>query len=536
MDAETFDKAVDKLASQGAAAINIEGNVRGTGSTTWRKGYDEQVNLRRTQIDRMVQFAEAQQCRMTALIRHFGDTADGTRPCGHCDICAPSATAAQSYRQPDAEDMRQLAAILRALDGQSRSTGKLHTELAAGALRGTQAAKDRKAFDALLDSLSRSGLITLNVEQWTNPEGNVVSYKKAALTHEGREAAVDGLADVPDLLLRDTEVSSGAKSKGSKNGKRSKSGQSSTPLTPGQKALEAKLREWRKAEAARTGKPAFIVFADSVLEGIAREAPTTIGALLQVSGIGPEKADRYGAAICALCRGEAWTVAEYGAPVAQVATAAPAPKPARRVYQPATASLPLSREIPTSAREDFRRSLIGWRTTWSERAHVDAHLILSDEHLDDILRLQPRTIPQLQRILNLSPTHTPKFLIGLHEVCAAASAPQTEAVVAVRPARAPVVQAPIAAQPVSRLTRASAPDIELSLTSDQQALDLRLRDWRKAESERLGLPQFFVLSTSALRSIVLEMPRTIAQLQTIPGIGPEKAAKFGTHILEVCKA
>ncbi|RXH56835.1 ATP-dependent DNA helicase RecQ [Granulicella sibirica] len=527
MDAETFDKAVEKLASQGAAAINIEGNVRGTGSTSWRKGYDEQVNLRRTQIDRMMQFAEAQQCRMTALIRHFGDTADGTRPCGRCDVCAPSATTAQSYRQPDSEDLRQLSAVLRALDGQSRSTGKLYTELSAGALRGTQAAKERKAFEALLDALSRAGLITLNVEQWTNPEGNVVSYKKAALTHEGREAAVDGLVDVPDLLLRDTEASSETKSKGRKADRKSKASQISTPLTPDQKALEARLREWRKAEAAKTGKPAFIVFGDAVLEGIAREAPTTIGALLQISGIGPEKADRYGAAICALCRGEASTSAEYGTP----ARPAPAPKPARRAYQPVAPELPLSRAIPSSARDDFRRSLIEWRTTWSERAQVGARLILSDEHLDEILRSQPRTIPQLQRILNLSPTHTPKFLIGLQEVCAAASAPQPEAAETIRPARAVAV----AAQPVSRFTRAAiAPETETSLTPEQAALDVRLRDWRKAESERLGLPQFFVLSTSTLRSIVLERPRTIAQLQTIPGIGPDKAAKFGTHILAVC--
>ncbi len=53
MDVETFDKAVEKLASQGAASINIEGNVRSTGHTTWRTGYDAQLAFRRSQIDRM---------------------------------------------------------------------------------------------------------------------------------------------------------------------------------------------------------------------------------------------------------------------------------------------------------------------------------------------------------------------------------------------------------------------------------------------------------------------------------------------------
>src|ERR1700729_1604712 len=139
MDVETFDKAVEKLASQGAASINIEGNVRTTGSNNWRKGYDEQVAFRRSQIDRMMQFAESPQCRMAALIQHFGDTADGLRPCGHCDFCAPQNATAQTFRPPTTEEDRQLRAILRALDGTTRATGKLHTELSTGPLRNTPA-------------------------------------------------------------------------------------------------------------------------------------------------------------------------------------------------------------------------------------------------------------------------------------------------------------------------------------------------------------------------------------------------------------
>ena len=50
----------------------------------------------------------------------------------------------------------------------------------------------------------------------------------------------------------------------------------------------------------------------------------------------------------------------------------------------------------------------------------------------------------------------------------------------------------------------------------------------------MGLPQFFVLGTSALRSIVLTRPRTLAQLQSIHGIGLEKADKYGASILQVC--
>ncbi len=94
MDLDTFNKAIEKLIAQGAATVDMAGNVRrvGAGFAAARVGssYAAQIAFRRAQIDRMVAFAETQQCRMTALIRHFGDTADGHRPCGNCDFCSPA--------------------------------------------------------------------------------------------------------------------------------------------------------------------------------------------------------------------------------------------------------------------------------------------------------------------------------------------------------------------------------------------------------------------------------------------------------------
>jgi ATP-dependent DNA helicase RecQ len=82
--------------------------------------------------------------------------------------------------------------------------------------------------------------------------------------------------------------------------------------------------------------------------------------------------------------------------------------------------------------------------------------------------------------------------------------------------------------------RTVASDPAEGLSDEQRRLDERLRAWRKAESEKMGLPQFFVLGTSALRSIVLERPKTLKQLQGIQGIGQEKLERFGAGILEVC--
>ncbi|WP_353062618.1 RecQ family ATP-dependent DNA helicase [Tunturibacter psychrotolerans] len=456
MEAETFDKAVEKLIAQGAANIDMGGNVRAAEdaprSAAWRKGYDEQINFRRSQIDRMVQFAESAQCRMAALIQHFGDTDDGLRPCGHCDFCAPLSATAQTFRQPTTEEERQLRAILRALDGQTRATGKLHTELSTGPLRNTPAA-ERKVFDTLLDALTRSGLITLITDQWTNPEGNVVTYKKAALTHEGR--TLTGPLP-PDLLLKDagqaatSRKKSGTsnKAKPSKASLKAERDQTTAAYTPTQKSLEANLREWRKTEAAKTGKPAFIVFGDSVLHNLVLAAPQTISQLLTVSGIGQEKADRYGADLIALCRAEATS--------GIIDSSNPRVTRSPNVTSATTRALPHTKESPSRP----------------ERIEVERPAFLSTA--------------------NSIPTET------------------------------------------FTRQRATAPDPIESLTPDQQALDERLRDWRKAESERLGLPLFFVLASTTLRNIVLARPQTLTQLKSIQGLGLEKVEKFGPGIIEVC--
>ncbi|NYF52040.1 RecQ family ATP-dependent DNA helicase [Tunturiibacter gelidoferens] len=480
MDAETFDKAVEKLIAQGAANIDMAGNVRAAEdaprSAAWRKGYDDQINFRRSQIDRMVQFAESAQCRMAALIQHFGDTADGLRPCGHCDFCAPQNATAQTFRPPTTEEDRQLRAILRALDGQTRATGKLHTELSTGPLRNTPAA-DRKVFDTLLDALTRSGLIALNTDQWTNPEGNVVTYKKASLTHEGR--TLTGPLP-PDLLLKDTTAftmsSSSKKSRATNSARPSKASlkaerdQTTAAYTPAQKSLEANLREWRKIEAAKTCKPAFMVFSDAVLNAIVLSRPTTIPSLLQLQGIGPRIADTHGAAIIALCR----------------------------TQDPFSPSITTRKE--SSSRPDPERV-----KRVEGEVERPPHFARATQH--------PSSASAVT-VASKSPRSSALTFTASEESGGASSQ---------------------SAETFHR-QRTTNPDPIDSLTPEQQALDERLREWRKAESDRLGLPLFFVLASTTLRNIVLARPQNLTQLKSIQGLGLDKIEKFGPGIIQVCTA
>ena len=66
--------------------------------------------------------------------------------------------------------------------------------------------------------------------------------------------------------------------------------------TPEADALFEKLRAVRKRLADAEGVPAYIVFSDAALRGMAARRPRSEGELLQISGVGPVKLERYGKA------------------------------------------------------------------------------------------------------------------------------------------------------------------------------------------------------------------------------------------------
>jgi DNA helicase-2/ATP-dependent DNA helicase PcrA len=68
-----------------------------------------------------------------------------------------------------------------------------------------------------------------------------------------------------------------------------------TPAKPPATPLFEELRALRLVLAA--GKPAFVVFADSVLRDIAAARPTSLDQLAAIKGLGPTKLQQYGAAI-----------------------------------------------------------------------------------------------------------------------------------------------------------------------------------------------------------------------------------------------
>lgn len=60
------------------------------------------------------------------------------------------------------------------------------------------------------------------------------------------------------------------------------------------------LRTWRLERAREREVPAYVIFTDATMEALAETLPSDTEELLAVSGIGPDKVERYGDALLAL--------------------------------------------------------------------------------------------------------------------------------------------------------------------------------------------------------------------------------------------
>lgn len=287
--ADVFEKALEKLWAHGGAVIDFSDNVT-RGIDTWRESYAEQGSQKQSQIESMIRYAQGQHCRMTTLVRHFGDTRDAQKPCGICDFCAPQDCIAQRYRLADAEEERVARSALEVLRGSSRSVGKLHAEVCGD--RGLT----RDQFEELLGALARAALVTLT-DAVFEKDGKQIPYRKV---HAARDAEyVD--EDTPlALTIRDAAPVAEGKKRKSKSGKKptpKPAKRASAPRPEEPSPAEKMLRTWRTGVAKKQGVPAFRIMTDRVLLAIAEDQPRTAAELLEIPGIGIKMVEKYGAQI-----------------------------------------------------------------------------------------------------------------------------------------------------------------------------------------------------------------------------------------------
>ncbi len=338
--------------------------------------------------------------------------------------------------------------------------------------------KDRKAFDVLLDGLARAGLLTLAHETFRTQDEREVTYKKATITHDGKAVLSDG-----DDAALDTVW------------------------------LRSAIPDTRRETRPRETRPR---------------------------------------------KGSAAVQSERTRPDNPKPTPSPSPDSTHL----------------TPAAKHILEHLRNWRTETARPTGTPAIFILPDAVLRSIAVYAPKTLTALHAVPGMISAKIDRYGADLIAICrgreypiagtarqspgpplrdpgpplllaAAAdvkhSAPALASAASARPEKAPKAAAPFSASaPLPARPTASppppTPPQTSQLTPAQLTLEAGLKDWRREAAKASGLPTFFILSDTLLRSIVLSRPGSMEALASIRGLSRDKIAEFGATILGLCQA
>jgi len=307
---DIFEKALEKLWTHGGVTLDAAEDLS-RGSANWRDSYVAQGEQKQAQIEAMIRYAQSNQCRMSSLVRHFGDTADSQKACGVCDFCAPEKCVAQRFRA--ATEMEEALAhqVLESITMTGRSIGQLHTQLC------SKNGMDRDSFEELMGAMARAGLVRL-VDSVFEKDGKQIPFRKASLTRDGGdveedtplELSIRGMAEVVGAKKRVGKRPVAAKT-AAKKGRKKSTASARKPARddhfeilsdePAEARSDSRaallLKEWRRAQAKKQGVPTFRIMSDRVLNAIADDQPGTLAELLAIPGIGLKTVEKYGAQI-----------------------------------------------------------------------------------------------------------------------------------------------------------------------------------------------------------------------------------------------
>ena len=313
---EEFEKALEKLEIHGGARLEFGGSPRRAtaGGSGWKKTYAVQAQHRAEQFEKVLRFTTLNECRMGALVKHFGDIGDASRACGACDVCDPAGAVLRQFRRATAKDRGTAQAIvddLRPVDYKAAGTLQRNLDLAGKMSRGD--------FDGLIGAMVQAGLIEIE-EASFEKNGELLKFRKVRLTDAGRELRPgtqtellisDGIveefgrqAETP-ARARKVKATGGRAAvrtlAGSDTGVK-KAANAAAPLTAVEEALVARIKEWRGAEAKRLRVPAYVVLHDRTVTALAQARPANPKLLLEIDGMGPAKIEKFGEAILGLFR------------------------------------------------------------------------------------------------------------------------------------------------------------------------------------------------------------------------------------------
>jgi ATP-dependent DNA helicase RecQ len=234
---------------------------------------------RQTQhLDAMLALCETVACRRVQLLNYFGQASE---PCGNCDTClAP----------PESWDgtvpaQKLLSTVVRLHRERGQRYGAGHL---IDILLGRENDRVRQFRH---DELSTYGIGTeLSEQEWRGVVRQMLAQGLLAVNSDGYGTLV--------ITDASAEVLSGARTvslrREPERATRAAKRTAGAELPEAARPLFERLREWRAGVAREQGVPAYIVFGDATLRGIALTRPGSLDELATISGVGEKKLESYG--------------------------------------------------------------------------------------------------------------------------------------------------------------------------------------------------------------------------------------------------
>jgi len=239
-------------------------------------------------LDAMLALCETIECRRVQLLNYFGQPSVA---CGNCDTC---------LSPPESWDgtvpaQKLLSTVVRLWRERHQRFGAGHL---IDILLGRETERVRSQSHGALTTF---GIGTeLSEQEWRGVVRQLLAQGLLGVAADGYGTLVitDASAAVLDgsrtvLLRRETaRPTRAAKSK------------AGVELPVEARPLFERLREWRAGVAREQGVPAYIVFGDATLRGIALTRPSSLEQLGTISGVGEKKLESYGEGVLGVVAGE----------------------------------------------------------------------------------------------------------------------------------------------------------------------------------------------------------------------------------------
>lgn len=235
---------------------------------------ENQQRIEHHKLNHMLAFAESSSCRRQILLKYFDEAL--TSACGYCDICDNPPTTHDAtidaqkflscvYRLNQNYGINHIIDVLRGSDG-AKIKRFAHDKLST---YGIGKDKSTNYWRSLGWQLLHKGYCFQDMDHY-----NVIKLSKSALPVLKNEEKVY-------LTLIEENLNKPAKTK------KNKQEIISNPIFE-------KLRTLRKRLAAEENKPSFMIFSDATLQEMAEVKPKNLQELLNISGVGQNKLQKYG--------------------------------------------------------------------------------------------------------------------------------------------------------------------------------------------------------------------------------------------------